>query len=92
MIGTLTLDISNSIRLSVSLIFLHKSYSTATPEHPRPLDLENYVHAVALTPDLQRDCFYSETESLYHSSTIKLLLFPKHIKGLYLSSKASDRH
>jgi hypothetical protein len=88
-IGTLTLSISKSVHLSISPIFLHKSYSTATPKHPSPLLPENYICIVALTPNLQRVCFHSETDFLHHSSIMKLLLFPKHINGLYLSSKAS---
>jgi hypothetical protein len=46
----------------------------ATPGHPRPLVLENHVHIVALTPDLQRVSFYSITEFLYYSSTTELIL------------------
>jgi hypothetical protein len=96
MIGTLTLGISNSTHLSINLAFFHKSYSTATPEHPRLLLQENYVCIATLTPNLQRVCFYYETDLLHYSSTIKLLLFPKHIKRLYLSSNVShhagDRH
>jgi hypothetical protein len=38
------------------------------------LMLENYIPIVALTPDLPRVFFYSVTEFLHHSSTIKLIL------------------
>jgi hypothetical protein len=87
--GTLTLNIIKSIHLSISPIILHKLYSTATPEYPRLLLQENYVFIVALAPDLLRVCFYDETDFVHQSSTFQLLLFPKHIKRLYLSSKAS---
>ena len=70
------------------LINLHKLYSIATPKYPRLLFQENYVFIVALTPDLLSVCFYNEIDLLHHSSTIQLLLFPKYIKRLYLSSKA----
>jgi hypothetical protein len=46
----------------------------ATPGHPKPLPLENHVHIVAFTPDLQRVSFYSIIEFLYHNSTTELIL------------------
>jgi hypothetical protein len=67
---------------------LYKLCSVATPGHPEPLPLENYVCIVALMPDLQRVSFYSVTEFLYHSSTTELILSLILIKGSYLSSKA----
>ena len=82
MIGTLTLGISNSTHLIIFLTFLHRSYSAATPEYPRPLLQENYVCIATLAPDLQSVCFYYETDFLHHSSSIELLLFPKHINKL----------
>jgi hypothetical protein len=84
--GTLTLSISKSVDVLISPIFLHNSCSTATPEHSKPLPLENHVRIVALTPDLRRVSFYSATEFLLHSSTIDLLLFLILTKGSYLSS------
>jgi hypothetical protein len=41
----------------IPLIMFYKLYSVATPGHPKPLLLENHVHIVALTPDLQRVSF-----------------------------------
>jgi hypothetical protein len=67
---------------------LHKSCSVVNREHSEPLPLENHVHMVALTPDLQRVPFYSVTDFLHHSPTIELLLSPVLIKGSYLSPKA----
>ena len=87
--STLTLNILKSIHLSISPIILHKLYSTATSEYLRVLLQENYVFIVTLAPDVLRVYFYDETDFLYYSSTFQLLLFPKHIKRLYLSSKAS---
>lgn len=86
MMGTLTLNISKSIHTSISLIFLYKSCSVATPEHPEPLPLQNRVCIVAVTPVLRRVSFHSATEFLHHSSTIELLVSLVHIKGSYLSS------
>ena len=60
----------------------------AIPRYLKPLLLENHVHIVALTPDLQRVSFYSVTEFLYHSSTTKLILSLIFIKGSYPSFKA----
>jgi hypothetical protein len=64
MIGTLTLSILKSVHTLISLIFSYKLYSVATPGHPEPLLLENHVHIIALTPDLQRVSFYSVTDFL----------------------------
>ena len=60
-----------------------------TPRYPEPLSLENHVHIVALTPDLQRVSFCSVTDFLYYSSTTELLLSLILIKGSIWSSKAS---
>ena len=87
--GTLTSSISKSMHTSISPIYLHKSYSVATPEHSELLPPENFVCIVALTPDLRRVSFYSAIEFLYYSSTIELILSLMHIKGSYLSFKAS---
>ena len=86
MIGTLTLSISKSVHTLISLIFLHKSCSLATPKHSEPLLLEIYVHVIALMSDLQRVSFYNVTEFLYYSSTIKLLLSLILINRFYLTS------
>jgi hypothetical protein len=58
----------------ISLIISYKLYSVATPGYPEPLPLENHVHIIALTPDLERVSFYSVIEFLYHSSTTKFIL------------------
>jgi hypothetical protein len=50
--------------------------------HPKPLSLENHVHVVALTPDLQRVFFYSVIGFLHHSSTTELILFLILYKGV----------
>jgi hypothetical protein len=63
MIGTLTLNISDSVYTLISPIFLYKSCSVATPEHSEPLPLENYVRVVALAPDLQKVSVYSTINS-----------------------------
>jgi hypothetical protein len=89
-VGTSTSSISKSIHALTSSIILHKSYSAATPDHPRLLFQENYVCIVAVTPDLQRACCHCETEFFHHSSTIKLLIFQKNIKGLCLSFNVSQ--
>jgi hypothetical protein len=74
---------------SISFIIFYKLYSVASPGHPEPLLLENHIHIVAFTPDLQRVSFYSIIEFLYHSFTTELILSLILIKGSYLSSKAS---
>src|SRR5436305_1391565 len=89
MMSTLTLSISNSVHTSISPIFLYKSCSVATPEHPEPLPLENYVRIVALAPDLPTVPLYGATEFLHHSSTAVLLSLLILIKGSYPSFKAS---
>jgi hypothetical protein len=48
----LTSSILKSRHNLISLIFLYKSYSVATPRYPRPLLLENYMCNIALMPDL----------------------------------------
>jgi hypothetical protein len=65
-----------------------ETYSMATPEHSKPLLLENMFCMVGLRTDLRRVSFYSTIKFLYHSSTIELLLSLIHIEGSYLSSKA----
>lgn len=35
-----------------------ETYTIATPGHPEPLPLENYICIIALTPDLQSLSFY----------------------------------
>ena len=60
--------------LNISYTFLNKLCSEATPGHPKPLLLENYVHVVGHTPNLQRVSFYSVIGFLYHSSTIELII------------------
>jgi len=62
------------VHTSISPIFFYTLCSVATPGHPESLLLENHVHIVALTPDLQRVSFYSVTEFLYYSSTTELIL------------------
>jgi hypothetical protein len=89
MIGTLTLSKSNFVHKSTSLIILYKSRSVATPDHLKPLILENYVRIVALGPDLRAASFYNVREFLLHSSTIELIVLLILMKGYYLSYKAS---
>ena len=72
----------------ISPIFFYSLCPMAIPRYLKPLLLENHVHIVALTPDLQRVSFYSVTEFLYHSSTTKLILSLILIKGSYPSFKA----
>jgi hypothetical protein len=60
----------------------------ATPRHPEPLALKNYVRIIALTPNLQSVSFYSVINFLYHSSTTELIPSPILIKEPYPSSKA----
>jgi hypothetical protein len=88
-IGTLTLSILNSVHTSISPIILYKSCSVATPEHSKPLPLENYARIVALAPDLRTVPLYGVTEFLHHSSTAELLSLLILIKGSYPSFKAS---
>jgi hypothetical protein len=70
----------------ISLIIFYKLCSVATPGPPKPLLLENQVHIVAFTPDLQRVFFYSAIEFLHYSSTTELILSLILIKGSYPSS------
>ena len=86
-IGTLTLSILKSVHTLISPIFSYKLCSVATPGHPKLL-LENHVHIVAITPDLQRVSFYIITDVLYHSSTTELIPSLILIMGSYPSSKA----
>ena len=89
MTGTLTSSILKSVHTSISPIFLDKLCSVATCEYSEPLLLENYIHIVALVPDLWRVSFHSAIEFLYHTSTIELLPLQILIKGFYPSFKAS---
>jgi hypothetical protein len=69
MIGTLTC-ILKFMHTLISLIFpLYVVFRSQT----EPLLLENHVHIVALTPNLQR-VFFSVTYFLYYSSTTELIL------------------
>jgi hypothetical protein len=83
--GILTLNILNSMYISISLVFLYKSCSVATPKYSLPLPLENYVHIAALAPNLRRVSFNRATGFLCHSSTIELLFLLILIKGFYPS-------
>jgi len=71
MIGTLTLNILKSVHTLIPPIIFYKLSSVATPRHPEPLPLENHVHIVAFTPNLQRVSFYRVVEFLHHSFTTK---------------------
>jgi hypothetical protein len=73
----------------ISPIFFYKLYSVVIPGHFKPLLLENHVHIVALTPNLQKIFFYSVIEFLYYSSIIELIPSLILVKESYLSSKAS---
>jgi hypothetical protein len=53
-IGPLTLSNLKSVQTLISLIFSNKLCSVATLGYLEPLLLENHVHFVALTPNLQR--------------------------------------
>ncbi|QYS97516.1 hypothetical protein H0G86_004745 [Trichoderma simmonsii] len=44
-----------------------ETYSIATPRHPEPLPLENYICIIALTHDLQSLSSYRAIGFLYHS-------------------------
>ena len=81
MIATLTLSKSNFVHMLTSPIILYKLRSIATPRHPEPLILENYIRIVVLGPDLQAVSFYNVREFLLHSSTIELILLLIHMKG-----------
>jgi hypothetical protein len=59
-----------------------------TLRHPEPLLLENRIHIVALTPDLQKVSFYSVTDFLYHSSTTKPILSLMFHKGILSEAEA----
>jgi hypothetical protein len=63
-------------------IIFYILYSVATPRHPEPLLLENYVRIVALTPDLQRVSFYSVIDFLYHSFHHRAYTIPNTYKGV----------
>ena len=74
-----------SVYTSISPIFFSKLYSLAAPGHHKALLLENHVHIVALTPDLQRVTFYRVIEFLHHSSTTELILLLILVKESYPS-------
>jgi len=88
MIGALTLSILNFVHTLISLIYFSKLYSVANPGQLRPLPLENYIHIVTPTLDLQRVSFYSIIDFLYHSFATKLIISLVLIKGPYSSSMA----
>jgi hypothetical protein len=88
MVGTLTSSILKSVHTLTSLIFSYKLYSVATLRHPKPFLLENHIHIIAFTPNLQRVFFYSVIDFLYHSFTAELILSLILINRSYLSSKA----
>jgi hypothetical protein len=73
----------------ISFIIFYKLYSIASPRYPEPLLLENHIHIVTFTPDLQKVSFYSIIEFLYYNFTTELILSLILIKGSYLSSKTS---
>jgi len=52
MTGTLTLDISKTLHISMHPKLLYRSYSLATIKHPKPLLLESYLDVAVLVPDL----------------------------------------
>jgi hypothetical protein len=58
----------------ISLIILYKLRSVTTSRRPESILLENHIHIVALTPDLQSVAFYSIIDFFYHSSTTKPIL------------------
>jgi hypothetical protein len=58
----------------ISLIIFYKLRSVTTLKRRESILLENHIHIVALTPDLQRVSFYNVTELFYHSSTTKPML------------------
>jgi hypothetical protein len=64
----------------------------ATIEHSRLFYLENYARMPAFSPDLQRVCLHAATEFLHYSTTIKLLLLLKLIKGSYPSLRVLLRY
>ena len=74
MIGTLTLSVLKSIHILISLIIFYKLYSVITLGYIKLLLLENRIHIVALTHNLQRASFYYIIRFLYHSSITELIL------------------
>jgi hypothetical protein len=82
---TLTLNMSNSLHISMSPKFLYKSCSIAAPKHSNPLPPENYPCIIALAPGLWNVSVYSKIEFLPHSSTIELLSLLILIKRSYPS-------
>jgi hypothetical protein len=62
------------VHTSISLIIFYKLRSVTTLRRPESILLENHIHIVALTPDLQKVSFYSITDFFYHSSTTKPIL------------------
>ena len=81
--GTLTLNILKSVHTSNYPILFSKLYTVATPEHSRPLLLENYIYDIALAPNLQVVSFYYIRELSNYSSTNKFLLLLLLIEGSY---------
>jgi hypothetical protein len=56
--------------------------------YPKPLLLENHVHIITLTPNLQRVSFYNIINFLCYSSTAELIISLILIKESYPSSNA----
>jgi len=96
MIGTLILSILKFVHTLISPIIFCKLYSVATPGYPEPLLLENHVHIVALTPNLQRVSFYSIIDFLYYSFHHRAYTIPNTYKGVIRALKphydARNRH
>jgi hypothetical protein len=74
MIGTLTLNISNSLHISVPPKHLYKSCFIATLEYSKSLPPENYLYIIALASNLWNVSVYSKKGLLHYSSTIEFLL------------------
>ena len=62
MTGTLTLDMSKTLHISIFPKILHKSYSLATIEHPKSFLLKIYFDVVVLASDLYNVSIYSKRE------------------------------
>jgi hypothetical protein len=88
-IYTLTLNMSNSLHISISPKFLYKSCFIATSEHSKPLAPENYPRIAALAPGLWNVSVSRKIEFLHYSSTIELLSLLILIKRPYPSFRTS---
>jgi hypothetical protein len=73
-IGTLILNISNSIHILISLIIICKRYSITTSGYFKLLLLENYNRVIVFTTNFAKSFFDSIIVFLYYSSTIELIL------------------